>query len=222
LNHQKRSKIIFFVILAHGFLLLYLFWSKKSYLNTHISKKIIVNTYSIEPPPIKKRVIKRIIYKSTKTSKAKTLNKKKPQLPSNLLTDLEKSLKSLEDSSEKSSDKTKKALKNFNPSLSKIKLNIDLKDLNTLQNNNYSYKDLLVRFLQENLNLPEMGSIKAEITLKPDNTLKEIHILSSASETNEEYIRENLEKLIFPRNFKTFTTEKKEISFIINFKNKEF
>ncbi len=60
------------------------------------------------------------------------------------------------------------------------------------------YASSLVCYLQEQLQLPDIGEVKIQITLFPNGTVEKMTVLSAESEKNKKRIQENLPNLQFP------------------------
>jgi len=76
----------------------------------------------------------------------------------------------------------------------------------------------LVQCLQEALNLPEVGEVKVELTLKRDGSFVQMKVLRSESERNKKFLEQELKKLTFPP-FDGNLKNEKEHAFIITFCN---
>lgn len=76
----------------------------------------------------------------------------------------------------------------------------------------------LVHCLQEALNLPEVGEVKVELTLKRDGSFVQMKVLRSESERNKKFLEQELKKLTFPP-FDGDLKNEKEHAFVITFCN---
>lgn len=80
------------------------------------------------------------------------------------------------------------------------------------------FVNILVQCLQEALNLPEVGEVKVELTLKRDGTFVQMKVLRSESERNKKFLEQELKKMTFPP-FDENLKNEKEHAFVITFCN---
>ncbi len=69
-------------------------------------------------------------------------------------------------------------------------------------------EETLVSFLHMSLNLPEVGEVKIQLTIKKDGSVGRLVVLEAQSQKNKAYLQKNLPLLRFPLIFdkeKTFT-----------------
>lgn len=59
-------------------------------------------------------------------------------------------------------------------------------------------EELLASFLHTSLNLPEIGEVKIQLTLKKDGTVGRLHVLQAESKKNKAYLEKHLPLLRFP------------------------
>ncbi len=59
----------------------------------------------------------------------------------------------------------------------------------------------LMGFLHDTLNLPEMGEVKMEITVRKDGSIAKVVVLRAESQKNKLYLQENLPRLQLPMRF---------------------
>jgi len=59
-------------------------------------------------------------------------------------------------------------------------------------------EELLAAFLHTSLNLPEIGEVKIQLTLKKDGTVGRLHVLQAESQKNKAYLEKHLPLLRFP------------------------
>ncbi|HEX2578990.1 MAG TPA: hypothetical protein VHK67_01120 [Rhabdochlamydiaceae bacterium] len=59
-------------------------------------------------------------------------------------------------------------------------------------------EELLASFLHTSLNLPEIGEVKIQLTLKKDGTVGHLHVLQAESQKNKAYLEKQLPLLKFP------------------------
>lgn len=79
------------------------------------------------------------------------------------------------------------------------------------------YKEALITYLRDSLNLPDFGDVKIQVTLRPDGTLEHLKVLEADSDRNRLYLEKELPLIHFP--FPKGTSEKKESTFILTFCN---
>lgn len=56
----------------------------------------------------------------------------------------------------------------------------------------------LVGYLQASLELPDVGEVQIELTLRKDGSIEKIKVVRAESEKNKKYLEEHLAKLVFP------------------------
>ncbi len=59
-------------------------------------------------------------------------------------------------------------------------------------------EETLASFLHTSLNLPEIGEVKIQLTLKKDGTVARLHVLQAESQKNKTYLEKHLPLLRFP------------------------
>lgn len=76
----------------------------------------------------------------------------------------------------------------------------------------------LVGYLQQNLQLPDVGEVQIQLTFRKDGSIEDIKVLKAESQKNKKYLEEHLTKLSFP----SMNTSSKEPSrsFLLTFCNK--
>lgn len=60
------------------------------------------------------------------------------------------------------------------------------------------YISSIVRYLQTHLELPDMGEVKVDLTLRRDGSVEKVKVLSAESERNKKRLEEELPHLCFP------------------------
>jgi len=78
-----------------------------------------------------------------------------------------------------------------------------------------SYTKSLIQFLQNSLLLPEIGTVKMELTITSEGRLKALRVIECESEKNRKYLESTLEDQIFPSHGKKIPT-----SYILTFCNR--
>lgn len=160
-------------------------------------KKISLNKINEKKPVDTKQIEKKEITKSNNYE--------------SLITTLEKQINEID--SRKVSQSTKEELiipKNIKSlNVDKIIENIDYQSPATL-------KDLLVKELQENLNLPEYGAVKVSFMVLPNGEIQDVQILDHESYENQKYLKNSLSELSFTSIKKMFNEPQK---FIVIFRN---
>ena len=91
-------------------------------------------------------------------------------------------------------------------------------DLFADQGEEHAFKVLFLDHLKEQLQLPEVGEVKLQMTLSPEGRVVKVAVLRAQNQGNKEYLEEVLPTLAFPF-LKNYL--KKEKSFMITFLNEE-
>lgn len=60
------------------------------------------------------------------------------------------------------------------------------------------YISSIVRYLQTHLELPDMGEVKVDLTLRRDGSVEKVKVLSAESERNKKRLEEELPHMCFP------------------------
>ncbi|NGX48519.1 MAG: hypothetical protein K940chlam5_00105 [Candidatus Anoxychlamydiales bacterium] len=166
-------------------------------------KRAPIKKSPTRPIPVKKAPIQ----KKTPLKKAVPIDKQKYL---SLLDKLEKQIKSLDDKKEiikKSDLRIPKKVKT---------LSLDQK-IETASFDNFSkFKQILVKELQDNLNLPEYGEVRVSFIIHPEGKITDVLILDSKSEINQSYLKNSLSEISFKNMEKVFQEKKK---LIVIFKN---
>ena len=167
---------------------------------------------------------------------SKTQVVQQTQAPKKLTTALQsKSPKKIENPKPKSISKKNEILKELKESLAKIEKNPipEQKSVLTLPKNIQSlqidqteqveksdYFVLLAQTLKEELELPEHGDVKLELTVLSNGRVLKIRVLAAASEKNRKYLELNLPRLILPPFNEDFKYER-EHTFTLTFCNEK-
>ncbi|NGX33861.1 MAG: hypothetical protein K1060chlam1_00203 [Candidatus Anoxychlamydiales bacterium] len=167
-------------------------------------KKAPIKKIPPKPLPVRKAPIHK---NPIPQKKAAPMDKKKYL---SLLDTLEKQINSL--------DEKKEIIKTTDLKIpKKVKiLDIDKKIENTVFDNFSKFKQLLVKEMQDNLKLPEYGSVKVSFTIHPSGKITDVLILDSKSEINQSYLKNSLSELSFNNMEKVFNEKQK---LIVIFKN---
>lgn len=91
--------------------------------------------------------------------------------------------------------------------------------IETIQDNR-SYAPFLAAFFQEQLQLPEIGEVKARITLEAPGRIASVEILDTRSGKNAEWLKIQL-PLLTPPCFNDFNISDAKLEFTITFRNVE-
>lgn len=134
---------------------------------------------------------------------------KNPVVPNALWKQLEESIAKIEGKGHKEMPKNKASSSSRIP-----KLNVD----SIGEGKEGTYATTLIHYLQSKLELPEMGAVKIELTLKNDGTFVHMRFLESASSPNQKFLENELRYLKYPI-FSGPLKEKKEHTFVITFCN---
>jgi hypothetical protein len=122
---------------------------------------------------------------------------KNPQIPQELLDELEERIAKIEHKRDKISAPLDLSIpKTINKSLPLAR-----DDLAPDQNFDQAfdnYSAYLISHLQQHLQLPDFGEVKVEIVLRPDGSVEKCSVLEAASEKNKKYLEKRLLTLRFP------------------------
>ncbi|NGX26389.1 MAG: hypothetical protein K940chlam6_00307 [Chlamydiae bacterium] len=217
------KRISLFVISAHVALLLWMvLWMpvkkvvKKS-LQVRTVIEVATPTPASAPAPVIKKEIAAASQAPPKPKKAakKPIKKaalqkpKGPLVPDALIRQLQESIAKIEEKGHKDISKKAKVAPKQIP-----KLQIDAGS----GAEESIYASHLVQCLQNALELPEMGTVKLELTLKCDGTFVQMQILQSASNHNQKFLQSQLHSLKYPA-FNGLLKQEKEHAFVITFCN---
>lgn len=171
------------VVAVHLFLFLFNF--KKETPPPPPKSSIVVRTY-LPPPPKAPPVIKQVV-KTSPTAPKKSSpqsNKKKKDL----LKELQDTLKKLETPIPKESQSTL--------SLPKTIQNLEIDHLEKETPTDYFV--ILAQALKNELELPEYGDVKLELTVLNSGRVTRLKVLNASSEKNRRYLELKLPNLILP------------------------
>lgn len=239
------TSILFFVFGLHLVGIIYSQIHPTPPLNPN-RRKLIVKTMTLPPDQSKTLLVtkdakeKLVTVKGSlqaaeiiKSKKITPAAKKKPPTPAALT-----SSKKLADKTVATDSKTKKLLSDLQESIAKIEINRDnslpakaivvprpISELkadayeiqsDSVEEEGILYRDILISYLKDTLNLPGYGTVKIKLTLEHQGTVQNLSIVTSDSEVNRLYLEKILQELTFP----TFTGElasKKSYTFSLTF-----
>jgi len=193
---RRFGILIFCVVLAH-LSLLFMDFSKQS--PPPPKHSLIVNTYSLpkpQPPPPKPRP----------KQKPYPGRVKKASEKQKILSELSKTLAKIESMQTKVEHSPLLLPKSIDS------LQVDREDAN--------YFSILAVFLKEALELPEVGSVKLELTLFKDGRVQQVRVLTSESEKNKHYLEKQIKFLRFPPFTEGLKKERKH-TFVLTFCNEK-
>ncbi len=151
--------------------------------------------------------------KAAPSPKKKSATPKKSKLPDlSALRELEKSFAAISTAALESSTASKLNLPSFLES-SSVEAKVD-------ETASASYGPYLVTFFQKHLQLPEIGDVKARITLKAPGQLLSLEILDTKSSKNADWLKNQLPLLELPC-FNDFGITDANLEFTITFRNVE-
>lgn len=169
------------------------------------------------PPALKAPTPKALSQKAGKKKAAKpAIGEKTPLKKEKALVDLEKALKSFEALSKEEKKAPPKEELQL-PSFVELKPEILL---SPEERGDKSYENALVYYLQNSLELPEIGDVKAHLEIHSSGKLLSFEILESQSKKNEEFLKKRLPELSFPC-LNSLSNQKTSQNFTIVFKNVE-
>ncbi len=84
-----------------------------------------------------------------------------------------------------------------------------------LESSDEEYISFLIGYLQECLQLPDVGEVKIQISLRKDGSVETMKVMHTESAKNRKYLEEHLPNLSFPR-----IPGSSSHSFLITFCNK--
>jgi hypothetical protein len=191
------KNIFIFVVSIHLLVLLFFCFQRRE--NFHVNKKIVVSIEEEKKPKIvyKKKIKtiskKKVSKKLKKTKKNKNISKKNISKKIKILRDIEK-------------------LKNFN--LDKIELKSKkIKNIPTLEKHEFiSVEKRVAKYLKNRLHMPEYGEVKMKLFISKFGRVEDVEIISSKSEKNKKYLKENLLNISFPWIIK-------KMNFVVSFIN---
>lgn len=220
-----NKKTIYRVVIFHMIVILCLVIPFRSF-KKQKKQSLIVNNIILKPeikPIPKQTFIKRAPIKKAPTRPVqvkKTPIQKKPPVKKAVPIDKKKYL-SLLDKLEKQinnlDEKKEIIIKSELTIPKKIKtLSLDKQIENVSFDNFSKFQQILVKELQNNLNLPEYGEVKVSFIIHPEGKITDVLILDSKSEINQSYLKNSLSELLFKNMEKVFQEKQK---LIVIFKN---
>ncbi|NGX44218.1 MAG: hypothetical protein K1060chlam3_00383 [Candidatus Anoxychlamydiales bacterium] len=215
-----NKKTIYRVILFHIIVILCLVIPFRS-LKKQKKQSLIINNIILKPeikPIAKQTFIKKaptrpIPVKKTPIQKKTALKKAAPidnQKYLSLLDKLEKQINDLDDKKEIIKTSDLRIPKKVKP------LSFDQKIEEASFDNFSKFKQILVKELQDNLNLPEYGEVRISFIIHPEGKITDVLILDSKSEINQSYLKNSLYEISFKNMEKVFQEKQK---LIVIFKN---
>ena len=194
LTKKKNFILISSAVIGSHLLLFFLPFQYKK--EASIYKKPIIIRNVVSSPP-SRTIPKPKTYSKTENTKKKTLLKQ-----------LKESLDTIE--------KTMPSKQTTPLTVPKIISSLEIDE--TKQNDLSDYFPLLTQILQKELELPEYGDVKLELTLLNNGKVSNIRILNAASEKNQHYLNLHLPKITFPP-FNKDLKHKREYTFTLTFCN---
>lgn len=168
-------------------------------------------------PPIKTHTSNVHKPSQTTASSSKTIKKQSPSTArltsteETLLQQLSNSLDALSKSEENADTK-------FAVSIPAV---IEAGILQTTNNpSSQSYGTAFTAILQNNLDLPEFGTVTAKIEINPQGKITALEILDARSQKNSDFLKKRLQELTFPC-FNEFGLSEKHLNFTVTFRNVE-
>ena len=211
-------KIAFFVIGSHLLFVIFLFFSPVKKISPP-SKHVVVRTTTFRP--VEKKATSKPQHSSSQKAKTapskpvqekskksiakeppkkKKVEKKAPEIPQNLLEELEEIVTKIESKKEKG----------YSPPQLEVPSAVGDFALKS-----DGYEESLVSYLHQALHLPEYGDVKIQLTVREDGTVVKMTVLKAESKKNREYLEQNLSVLHLPPWF----SKKKEETFVLTFCN---
>lgn len=204
-KNRRISLLTGSVIAAHFFLFFFAFKNEKQPPPSP-KKSIVVHTFVSRPLPKPK-----VTSRTETPSSSKEVQKPKPHSTfkkNEILKELKDSLKKIE-----------QATSPEQQNLLTFPKNIQSLQVDQIEESETSdYFLLLAQSLKEELELPEYGDVKLELTVHNNGRVLKIRVLQTASEINRRYLELNLPKVIFPPFSADFKNER-EHTFTLTFCN---
>ncbi|MCP5504090.1 MAG: hypothetical protein H7A41_02940 [Chlamydiales bacterium] len=178
-------------------------------------KSIVVHTFVPRPSPKPKVTTRTETSSSSKKVQKSQLSKKIEKPKPNSTSKKNEILKELNDSLKKIEPTTSPEQKNLLTFPKNIQsLQID----QTEEPETSDYFTLLAQTLKEELELPEYGDVKLELTVHNNGRVLKIRVIHTASLKNQKYLELNLPKVILPPFSEDFKNER-EHTFTLTFCN---
>lgn len=151
-----------------------------------------------ESKPVKAVASEKTPSKTTQpVAKLKAPSVKNPEIPKELLDELEERIAKIEHKRDKISAPVDLSIpKTINKSLPLAE--DDLASDQNLDQAFDNYSAYLISHLQQHLQLPDFGEVKVEIVLRPDGSVEKCSVIEAASEKNKKYLEKRLPTLRFP------------------------
>lgn len=184
-----RAKQITICVLGAHFALLFI-WTGSYWISPrpHLPKKVTVRTVQIpKPPPPKSTPASNKNLAQAKPSPKKIPTPSKPAQSKSL--QKEKILKEIASNLKEISQK---------PNQTKPEIKIPLFHLENQEESPENFSEQIALFLEEMLQLPEFGKVKAHLTIDRFGKLISLEILESASDKNVEFLKNQLPILQYP------------------------
>jgi len=168
------------------------------------------------PAPVKKPVPAKPIPSKKKIAPVKAKPKKEKVaetvVPGHLLRELEETIAKIDEKRDKlSTSKKSKPVNKIEPLQSESFHHLES------ERNEVDYKETLVMYLHQSLNLPDFGDVKIQVTLRQDGSVENLKVLKAESDKNRKYLEMHLPLLKFPP--LQGSSGKKENTFILTFCN---
>lgn len=140
-----------------------------------------------------------------------------PAIPQNLLDELEESIAKIDQKRDNLYRKKKPSASTAVPHNLEKDLAIDSAQLRDAHGEG-EYKEALVSYLHQSLNLPEFGEVKIQLTLNRDGTVVKLIVLKTESEKNKKHLEAALPLLKFPP-LGGLYSKKQQQTFVLTFCN---
>lgn len=143
-----------------------------------------------KPPQVQKpKPAPRHIAKQVQKNKSPKPLKSKPTIKPKALTEIAQSFEAFDIGSEKRQEKPLFIPQKIKPK-EKKQFQLEIEDA--------SYHEYLISFLQNSLELPEYGEIKAKLTIDRFGRLLTCEIIDSRSKKNSQVLKNRLPELVYP------------------------
>ncbi len=213
-------------VLGTHFCIFYYAYHHKSFFSVRVKPKpLVVTTRIYQPPPPKPKAVVKKAAQTKKqgkvVAKKKPAVKKKPPLPKKKTLVAKTPLKipsPKKNAPLKASPLKKIAPEEKAPLKVPTPINALKVDKEVSMEPAVQYRDNLVAFLQNELKLPEIGSVTLKLSLQANGKVLQVIILSSESENNKAYLEGLLPNMEFPM-FGKELGQKKNHTFTLTFCN---
>lgn len=242
-NKPNLTIVLLFVLGLHLFGIIYSNIHLHPPINPN-RKKLIVKTMTLPPDQSKPSLVtkdtrEKMLPVKAVAAAAEVVKTKKTTAPAKKKTTTPiASNKKLSDKTAVNNSKTKKLLSDLQESIAKIEINRDNslpaktitvpRPINELKADAYEiksdaveeegvfYRDILIHYLKDSLNLPGYGIVKIKLTLEHQGLAQNVTIVTSDSEVNRLYLEKTLQELIYPP-FTGELSNKKTYTFSLTF-----